>query len=674
MTPNHDDIYADGVRALGAPDGAGWQDAERTAASLVQMSLDHQGPSSLTSHGIVLRTATTLAIMQSSAPGKTAAGLLRLAARVRWDGDAEGAADLERGLVWWLGHALARATPFHDEEVATFVRESEGDDVALWAPLITTNALHAEEFPALSFLRDALGSLSPDESSSACGRVLKALQIESPSFTAEWRVALLGEVFVRPDAPVPTRPPVAVEARPEATGAGSLPRRLDLRRAGRMAAPAIALAFALLVVIWRWPDEPPSRSPSTWTWHQPPHLAWAAVAHPIGVRRLEDGSLLFRYRNQRLHARTGESVGIVVVEQPGVSTETRLVRVAMQDVNSIQLTDDGEWTVRVVSPSSLTTRVEGGAHDEHGRAMDSVTLRQPSRNEAPGVFRLRQTNVASRRGMTFVEGAYARRVGPSTHLGHMNWRTGRFFAAPASQFLSQPLSAQPAFPTPVAEAAPGLWLAPIGRSDGLDTHGVLRMIDNGTRQMLGKLLAIQCGPRVCWLIQVQERDGLGNTTGGEPDDCRHLMFAGFDSPGRLIGVTDRRSHPSELDAGGVRRCREQLGSWVSPDDLAHYRSFTETAPGPPQGLSVAYQASTARNRITWALSDGATSYTVYWGTSPGVTTGSNVMPSTSTTDYGHSGVITGQQYCYRVRANNTWGSSGLSAEQCVTVPTRPAPQ
>ena len=91
-------------------------------------------------------------------------------------------------------------------------------------------------------------------------------------------------------------------------------------------------------------------------------------------------------------------------------------------------------------------------------------------------------------------------------------------------------------------------------------------------------------------------------------------------------------------------------------------------PSTPTNLQVVYQGAQNWNFITWNAASGATSYSVFWQVGPGVTTSSAMMSSTPSLEFGHSGVSAGYQYCYRVRANNTYGSSGLSNENCVTVP------
>ncbi|HEY0993272.1 MAG TPA: hypothetical protein VGD80_39740 [Kofleriaceae bacterium] len=92
------------------------------------------------------------------------------------------------------------------------------------------------------------------------------------------------------------------------------------------------------------------------------------------------------------------------------------------------------------------------------------------------------------------------------------------------------------------------------------------------------------------------------------------------------------------------------------------------APTTPTGVSVVYQSAQRWNYVSWSAVSGATSYKVYWGTSPGVTTGSSVLGTTTTADFGHTGVVAGATYYYRVAALNGGGQSGLSSEVSVTVP------
>jgi len=97
-------------------------------------------------------------------------------------------------------------------------------------------------------------------------------------------------------------------------------------------------------------------------------------------------------------------------------------------------------------------------------------------------------------------------------------------------------------------------------------------------------------------------------------------------------------------------------------DVYEYSDYVTVSIPMPTGVTAAYQSSQNWNYITWNVVSGATGYKVYWGTSPGVTTFSNVMPETSSTEYGHTNVEAGYCYYYRVTAVNSGGESALSSE------------
>ncbi len=100
---------------------------------------------------------------------------------------------------------------------------------------------------------------------------------------------------------------------------------------------------------------------------------------------------------------------------------------------------------------------------------------------------------------------------------------------------------------------------------------------------------------------------------------------------------------------------------------AVYRKY-EVIPSAPTGVTAVYQSAHSWNYISWNACAGATSYKVYWGTSPGITKSSSSLTPTTTTDYGHSGVQSGYTYYYRITASNSAGESGLSSEVSVHVP------
>jgi hypothetical protein len=87
----------------------------------------------------------------------------------------------------------------------------------------------------------------------------------------------------------------------------------------------------------------------------------------------------------------------------------------------------------------------------------------------------------------------------------------------------------------------------------------------------------------------------------------------------------------------------------------------------PAITSVSYNGN-GSNFIYWSQSYGPVEYKVYWGTSNGVTTGSNMLTPTTNTVYEHSGIQSGYTYCYRVTSANRYNQSSLSNEYCISIP------
>lgn len=79
----------------------------------------------------------------------------------------------------------------------------------------------------------------------------------------------------------------------------------------------------------------------------------------------------------------------------------------------------------------------------------------------------------------------------------------------------------------------------------------------------------------------------------------------------------------------------------------------------PSGLNAA--AENGSNFIDWTPVNGATAYKIYWGTSPGISTGSTIITSTQR-PYRHKSLANGTTYYYAVAAVGNMGDSDLSSE------------
>ncbi len=103
-----------------------------------------------------------------------------------------------------------------------------------------------------------------------------------------------------------------------------------------------------------------------------------------------------------------------------------------------------------------------------------------------------------------------------------------------------------------------------------------------------------------------------------------------------------------------------LCAGTPPGDVVDATGCTLTGVPIPEMLSADYDESRCWNYITWT-DVGADEYNLYWGTEDAVETDSQLAEPTTTTDYGHSGVVPGSTYFYRVQAKFADGTlSGLS--------------
>jgi len=89
-------------------------------------------------------------------------------------------------------------------------------------------------------------------------------------------------------------------------------------------------------------------------------------------------------------------------------------------------------------------------------------------------------------------------------------------------------------------------------------------------------------------------------------------------------------------------------------------------PDPPTGVS-----ATAGDRqavINWTVAPGATSYNLYWSTSPDISSQNGTKISVVTNPYTHTGLNRDTIYYYVVTAVNSSGESEDSAQVSVTIP------
>lgn len=91
-------------------------------------------------------------------------------------------------------------------------------------------------------------------------------------------------------------------------------------------------------------------------------------------------------------------------------------------------------------------------------------------------------------------------------------------------------------------------------------------------------------------------------------------------------------------------------------------------PAAPTGVSAIAGIPAGEIDISWSPSAGATSYNIYWSTSPGVTIATGTQIASVTSPYAHTGLTTSTTYYYVVTAVRSAAESSESTEVSATAP------
>ena len=108
-----------------------------------------------------------------------------------------------------------------------------------------------------------------------------------------------------------------------------------------------------------------------------------------------------------------------------------------------------------------------------------------------------------------------------------------------------------------------------------------------------------------------------------------------------------------------------IGSCATDDDSSSTSSTLDPMTCPSDNTDC-ITAGWHQNVLDWNAVSGATSYTIYWSTSTGVSSSSTAITGITDDNYTHTGLDNGTNYFYKVATVNSAGTGSLSSEDNAT--------
>lgn len=135
-------------------------------------------------------------------------------------------------------------------------------------------------------------------------------------------------------------------------------------------------------------------------------------------------------------------------------------------------------------------------------------------------------------------------------------------------------------------------------------------------------------------------------------------------------TTGHAAYSCTVDAGGKYkvRCRSYRGSIYS--DWSNYSSNVDTIPSAPSGITVCRATSETSIYLEWPAVSTAETYDIEYATKREYFDGSDQttpINGIESTHYEKTGLESGQEYFFRVRATNEKGSSSWSAIKSIVI-------
>lgn len=147
------------------------------------------------------------------------------------------------------------------------------------------------------------------------------------------------------------------------------------------------------------------------------------------------------------------------------------------------------------------------------------------------------------------------------------------------------------------------------------------------------------------------------------------------STGKATISTSNATYSCNVDAGGEYkvRCRSYEGSEYS--EWSNYSGNVSTMPAASSGITTIRAASTTSVYLEWGESKVAKSYDIQYTTKKEYFDGSDKVTTINGVEYPHyekTGLESGEEYFFRVRAVNEKGSSAWSEPKSVIIGKAPA--
>ncbi len=114
-----------------------------------------------------------------------------------------------------------------------------------------------------------------------------------------------------------------------------------------------------------------------------------------------------------------------------------------------------------------------------------------------------------------------------------------------------------------------------------------------------------------------------------------------------------------------------IGSCAKKDDSTAATASTLDPMTCPSDNTDCITAGWHQNELDWNAVSGATSYTIYWSTSTGVSSSSTAITGITDDNYTHTGLDNGTTYYYKGATVNSAGTGSLSDEVSATPRTGP---